>query len=71
VLYASLRMCQRVSAAVLLALNTAAQFMMLTGKQLVQAAAATAQPRPFASVSDCQAGSSDLLCTGCSRGEGD
>ncbi len=43
--------------------------MMLTQKQLVQVAAA-AQPLPFASVSECQVGSSDLLCACCSRGEG-
>jgi len=36
VLSASLQMCQRVSAAVLLAVNAAAQHMMLTEKQLVQ-----------------------------------
>jgi hypothetical protein len=52
VLSASLQMCQRVSAAVLLAVNAAAQHMMLTEKQLVQAAAAV-QPRPFASVMCC------------------
>ncbi len=50
-------------------MNTAAQHMMLTEKQLVQAAAAL-QPRPFASVSEYQVDSSNLLCTCCSRGEG-